>query len=138
MHLRLIPSSRLYSVNTMMMTSHYNSVAHWAIPVQRHRQINLKHLSSHDGLSVESIICSGIMLVPMGIWLGETIFERALLVGSIFIVMMVDKLIHRNAKAPASVFRQYTSARHETPLMLLALIGTGLLWLTIGVPKLLF
>ncbi|MBK1702690.1 diacylglycerol kinase [Thiococcus pfennigii] len=81
-----------------------------------------------------------IALVPIGLWLGETPVERALLVGSLLVVPMVELL---NSAIEANVDR-IGLERHElsarakdiaSAAVLISVIFTTLIWGLILVPK---
>lgn len=81
-----------------------------------------------------------ILLVPIGLWLGETPVERALLVGSLLVVPMVELL---NSAIEANVDR-IGLERHElsarakdiaSAAVLISVIFTCVIWALILVPK---
>ncbi|MCB1877402.1 MAG: diacylglycerol kinase [Chromatiales bacterium] len=55
----------------------------------------------------EVMLC--LLLAPLGIWLGETGVERALLVGSLFVVLLTELL---NSAVEAAIDR-FGGERHE-------------------------
>ena len=74
-----------------------------------------------------------IILIPLGIWLGETGMERALLIGSILLVMIVE-LINSGMEA---VVDRFGGEQHElsgrakdvgSAAVLIALINVVAIW----------
>lgn len=80
-----------------------------------------------------------IFLIPLGLWLGETGVERALLVGSILLVMMIE-LINSGIEA---VVDRFGGERHElsgiakdvgSAAVLVALINVIVIWCLVLFP----
>jgi diacylglycerol kinase (ATP) len=81
-----------------------------------------------------------IPLLPLGLWLGETPVERAMLVGSLLLVPIVELL---NSAIEANVDRVGTE-RHElsarakdiaSAAVLMSIMFAAVIWLLIVVPK---
>ena len=77
-----------------------------------------------------------LVLSPVGLWLGETRVERALLVGSLFLPLITEML---NASIEAAVDR-ISLERHPlakrakdigSAAVMVALSGTGAVWLLV-------
>ena len=83
-----------------------------------------------------------VVLLPLGVWLGETGVERVLLAGSWLLVMIVELL---NSAVEATVDR-FGPERHElagrakdigSAAVLLAIVLAMLVWLLILLPRVL-
>ena len=83
-----------------------------------------------------------VVLLPLGVWLGETGVERVLLAGSWLLVMIVELL---NSAVEATVDR-FGSERHElagrakdigSAAVLLTIVLAVLVWLLILLPRIL-
>ena len=81
-----------------------------------------------------------IVLLPLGLWLGETPVERAMLVGSLLLVPIVELL---NSAIEANVDRVGTE-RHElsarakdiaSAAVLMSIMFAAVIWLLIVLPK---
>jgi diacylglycerol kinase (ATP) len=81
-----------------------------------------------------------IVLLPLGLWLGETPVERAMLVGSLLLVPIVELL---NSAIEANVDRVGTE-RHElsarakdiaSAAVFMSIMFAAVIWLLIVVPK---
>ena len=81
-----------------------------------------------------------IILIPLGLWLGNTGVERALLVASLLIVPLVELL---NSAIEAVVDR-FGGEQHElsgrakdigSAAVMLSIILTGVVWLLVLVPR---
>lgn len=77
-----------------------------------------------------------LILVPVGLWLGQDGFQKALLVGSLLLVLMVELL---NSAVEAVVDR-IGAERHDlskkakdlgSAAVLLALVNAGVIWVLI-------
>ncbi|MEM7206381.1 MAG: diacylglycerol kinase [Pseudomonadota bacterium] len=81
-----------------------------------------------------------VLLVPCALWLGETAVERALLIGSLFIVLIAEIL----NSALENVVDRVGTDRHElagrakdqgSAAVMLALLLVGVTWVLILLPK---
>jgi diacylglycerol kinase (ATP) len=88
----------------------------------------------HYQESVRQELLLGLVLVPLALWLGDGGLERALLVGSLLLVLIVELL---NSCIEAVVDR-IGPERHElsgrakdigSAAVLVTLVNTGLIWL---------
>jgi diacylglycerol kinase (ATP) len=87
-----------------------------------------------DAFRQELILCAA--LVPLGLWLGETGAERALLIGSLLLVLIVELL---NSAVEATVDRvsleDHNLARRAKDIgsaaVMLSLINVGVVWLLV-------
>lgn len=93
----------------------------------------------HEAAFREEVLLA-LVLVPLGLWLGESGVERALLVGSVLLVLIVELL---NSAVEAVVDR-VSSERHDlskrakdigSAAVLLTLLTTGAVWLLVSWPK---
>ncbi len=86
----------------------------------------------HEAAFREEVFLS-IILIPLGVWLGETGVERALLIGSLLLVLIVELI---NSAIEAVVDR-ISDERHElsgrakdvgSAAVLIALINVIVIW----------
>jgi diacylglycerol kinase (ATP) len=92
-----------------------------------------------DAFRQELILCAG--LIPLGLWLGGSGAERALLIGSLLLVLIVELL---NSAVEATVDRvsleDHNLAKRAKDIgsaaVMLSLINVAVVWLLVLVGKL--
>lgn len=92
----------------------------------------------HEDAFRQELILAAV-LVPLGIWLGATGFERALLVAAVLLVLIVELL---NSAVEATVdrisFENHLLAKRAKDIgsaaVMLSLATAGIVWLLILVP----
>ena len=91
---------------------------------------------SEEAFRTEAVLCA--VLVPVGFWLGGSAVERALLVGSLLLVLATELL----NTAIETVFSRYGDERHPLTgaakdmgsaavfmtMLIVALVWLGVLW----------
>ena len=86
----------------------------------------------------ELLLC--VLLAPLGLWLAETGVERALLIGSLLFVLVVEIV----NSALESIVNRIGTERHElsgrakdqgSAAVFLSLVATALIWGLILIPK---
>jgi diacylglycerol kinase (ATP) len=87
-----------------------------------------------DAFRMELALCA--VLAPLGLWLGETGVQRALLVGSLFLVLIVELL---NSAVEAAVdrvsFDEHPLAKRAKDIgsaaVMLSLVAAAAVWLLV-------
>lgn len=91
-------------------------------------------LRRDEAFRTEAVLC--VLLAPVGFWLGETPVERALLVGSLLLVLVAELL---NA-AVETVFARYGNEHHPltgaakdmgSAAVFVAMIAVAIVWATL-------
>ncbi len=105
------------------------------INATRYSLAGLAEAARHEDAFRQELILAAV-LVPLGLWLGDTGVERALLSGSVLIVLVVELL---NSAVEATVDRisleDHLLAKRAKDIgsaaVMLALAATGLTWLLV-------
>ena len=105
------------------------------IDATRYSLAGLAAAARHDdAFRQELVLCA--VLAPLGLWLGETGAERALLLGSLLLILIVDLL---NSALEAAVDR-ISLERHllagrakdmGSAAVMLSLVNAGVVWLLV-------
>lgn len=90
---------------------------------------------SHEASFRQEAICAAV-LVPLGLWLGEDALEKALLVASVLMVLVVELL---NSAIEAAVDRISLEDHHlakrakdiGSAAVMMALVTCGVVWLVV-------
>jgi len=105
------------------------------INATRYSLAGLAEAARHEDAFRQELMLAAV-LVPLGLWLGETGVERALLSGSVLIVLVVELL---NSAVEATVDRisleDHLLAKRAKDIgsaaVMLSLLTTGLVWLLV-------
>jgi len=105
------------------------------INATRYSLAGLTEAARHEDAFRQELMLAAV-LVPLGLWLGDTGVERALLCGSVLIVLVVELL---NSAVEATVDRisleDHLLAKRAKDIgsaaVMLSLLTTGLVWLLV-------
>jgi len=106
----------------------------------RHSLEGLAAAVQHEAAFRQELLLAAV-LVPLGLWLGDDGIERALLVGTVLMLLVVELL---NSAIEAVVDR-ISLENHElakrakdygSAAVMIALAATGLVWLLLLLPRL--
>jgi diacylglycerol kinase (ATP) len=105
------------------------------INATRYSLAGIAEAARHEDAFRQEILLAAV-LVPLGLWLGHSGFARALLCGSVLLVLIVELL---NSAVEATVDRisleDHRLAKRAKDLgsaaVMLALVTTGLVWILV-------
>ena len=105
------------------------------INATRYSLAGIAEAARHEDAFRQELLLAAV-LVPLGLWLGHSGIERALLCGSVLLVLVVELL---NSAVEATVDRisleNHQLAKRAKDLgsaaVMLALVATGLVWILV-------
>jgi diacylglycerol kinase (ATP) len=105
------------------------------INATRYSISGLAAAARHEDAFRQELLLAAV-LVPLGLWLGQTGVERALLVGSVLLVLVVELL---NSAVEATVDRvsldDHSLAKRAKDIgsaaVMLSLVNVGVIWLLV-------
>jgi len=105
------------------------------INATRYSLDGLRHAAQHEQAFQQELLLT-VVLVPLALWLGETGIERAILIASLILVLIVELL---NSAIEATQDRisleQHPLAKHAKDVgsaaVMLALLNAALVWLLV-------
>jgi len=105
------------------------------INATRYSLAGIAEAARHEDAFRQELLLAAV-LVPLGLWLGHSGIERALLCGSVLLVLIVELL---NSAVEATVDRisldDHRLAKRAKDLgsaaVMLALVATGLVWILV-------
>ncbi|HXZ50681.1 MAG TPA: diacylglycerol kinase [Burkholderiales bacterium] len=105
------------------------------INATRYSLAGIAEAARHEDAFRQELLLAAV-LVPLGLWLGHSGIERALLCGSVLLVLVVELL---NSAVEATVDRisleDHQLAKRAKDLgsaaVMLALVATGLVWILV-------